>query len=632
MLEAEPAISRRELSQRLCQENDWRSLNGNLREMSCRKALVELDRRKVISLPLVDVAFAFEKTREPIEFEIPQVSCTLRELGEVVVRPVGSRYAAKSRIWRSLLDKYHYLGSGPLCGAQIRYLVESSVHGPIGALAFTSASMAMKERDAHIGWTVAARRTNLAQVVGNARFLIPGPVQVPNLASHVLGLALARLADDWEERYAVRPLLVETFVDPELFSGACYKAANWVDIGQTAGRRVGPDTTTLDYHTHLDTEGLGPVHGVGTGGLGLLLHDTIAFTEDGTPLGVLDAQCWARPSKDADPEPVKDKKTQTIEDKESAKWLRSFRKVAEVQRLCPNTTLVSMGDRESDVWELFVEAMKDPDGPRLLVRSDRHRLRQVDEQEERYLWDFMGARDVATTLEIHIPHAGSRKARTADIDLRFSGIELLPPKRCASELPIHLWAVYLLEVPEEGSTEQPIEWLLLTTAPVNTLEDAKRTVDWYSRRWGIEVYHRTLKSGCKIHDRQLGTADRLEACLAIDMVVAWRIFHLTMLGRGTPDVPCTAFFEDVEWKTLWCLVNKTPTPPDVPPTMAQAVRMVARIGGHLGRKGDGPPGTQVLWRGLQSLEMAVALALAVGLFTTPTRHSPPAPVSGVGKD
>ena len=124
--------------------------------------------------------------------------------------------------------------------------------------------------------------------------------------------------------------------------------------------------------------------------------------------------------------------------------------------------------------------------------------------------------------------------------------------------------------------------MLLTTAEVKDFEDAKQRVEWYSGRWGIEVYHRTLNTGCRIKDRQLGTADRLETCLGIDMVVAWRIYHLTMLGREIPDHPCTVFFEEVEWKALCCYYFQTP---EEAPTMKQAVCMVGSIGGHLERTG-----------------------------------------------
>ena len=195
------------------------------------------------------------------------------------------------------------------------------------------------------------------------------------------------------------------------------------------------------------------------------------------------------------------------------------------------------------------------------------------------------------------------KGRIASVEVRFAQVELAPPKRYAANPPVRLWAVYILEnEPDEDVT--PVEWMLLTTAEVKNFSDAQRRVEWYAGRWRIEVYHRTLKSGCRIEDRQLGTAESLEACLGIDMVVAWRIYHLTMLGRATPDVDCTVFFSNVEWKALCCYVTKKPTPPPKPPTLKEAISMVAQMGGFLGRKHDGSPGTTTLWRGLQRLDTA----------------------------
>jgi hypothetical protein len=163
--------------------------------------------------------------------------------------------------------------------------------------------------------------------------------------------------------------------------------------------------------------------------------------------------------------------------------------------------------------------------------------------------------------------------------------------------------------------------MLLTTAEVNDFDDARRRIEWYSGRWGIEVYHRTLKSGCRIQDRQLGTADRLESCLGIDMVVAWRIYHLTMLGREVPDTPCTVFFSDVQWKALCCYVNKSLVPQDKPPSLRQAIFMVGAMGGHLGRKSDGFQGTQSMWRGLQRLETATEM------YAIFTQHNAPIPMA-----
>ena len=719
-VKAEPGISRRELSRRVCQYNNWRSPNGKLKDMSCRKALLVLDREGVIELPAAGMVHNFTKDGSVVvQFSKKPVNCTLSELGEVTVELITSRYATESKVWRSMLKQHHYLGAGPLCGAQIRYIVESANYGYIGALAFTSATWSLRDRDQYIGWSKAARHENLDKVVLNARFLLLPTVQVPNLASRVLSLALARLPDDWEKRYRIRPVLVETFVDPERFLGTSYRAANWQQIGETAGRRDGKpkkifvrhlcsdwrdvlchgpvgelgqapreetpahwaeeefgaaklydnrlkrrlytiaqdffnrceanipeacgsrartvaayrffrneevnmevildahaeatieriknhrvvlapqDTTILDYSTHLMTDGLGPTNSIENQSIGLILHDTVAFSEDGVPLGIVDAQCWARDPDDKGKS--RRRKELPVEQKESMKWLRSFRKLAQIQKLCSETTLVSIGDRESDIYELFFEATQNDVLPKLLVRAEKTRDRLV---EEELLWNYMAQREPGGTLQIHIPRRrGMPKGRIASVEVRFAQVELAPPKRYAANLPVRLWAVYILEnEPDEDVT--PVEWMLLTTAEVKNFSDAQRRVEWYAGRWRIEVYHRTLKSGCRIEDRQLGTAESLEACLGIDMVVAWRIYHLTMLGRATPDVDCTVFFSNVEWKALCCYVTKKPTPPPKPPTLKEAISMVAQMGGFLGRKHDGSPGTTTLWRGLQRLDTA----------------------------
>ena len=142
------------------------------------------------------------------------------------------------------------------------------------------------------------------------------------------------------------------------------------------------------------------------------------------------------------------------------------------------------------------------------------------------------------------------------------------------------------------------------------------------------MFHRTLKSGCLIENRQLGSANRLEACLAIDLVVAWRIHYLTKLGRETPNVPCSIYFEEAEWKALVTFVTKNPTPAEKPPSLREAIRMLAVLGGFLGRKGDGEPGSQVLWLGLQRLdditEMWKVMSAILGHPPPPSSH-----ISGV---
>ena len=210
-------------------------------------------------------------------------------------------------------------------------------------------------------------------------------------------------------------------------------------------------------------------------------------------------------------------------------------------------------------------------------------------------------------------------ARTAQLSIRYSKVTLAQPKRIHDKSAISIWAVIAEEEqPPEGV--EALKWVLLTTAPVENFEDACERLRWYTIRWTIEVFFRTLKSGCKIESRQLGSANRLEACLAIDLVVAWRIHHLTKLGRETPDVPCSVFFEEAQWKALVAFVTKNPAPAN-PPTLREATRMVATLGGFLGRKGDGEPGTEALWHGLQRLdditEMYKVMSAILG-------HPPPA--------
>jgi len=184
--------------------------------------------------------------------------------------------------------------------------------------------------------------------------------------------------------------------------------------------------------------------------------------------------------------------------------------------------------------------------------------------------------------------------------VRHARVKLKPPqgKKGAA---LWVWAIYAHEVGYDPAVvKEPVSWMLLTTVETATTEQALERLGWYAARWGIEVFHRILKSGCTVEDRQLGTADRLEACLAIDLVIAWRIQWLTIQGRETPDLPCDSFLSEEAWKPLYAYTYKRP-PPQKPPTLREAVRMIAKLGGHLGRKSDGEPGPLVLWRGLVEL-------------------------------
>lgn len=357
------------------------------------------------------------------------------------------------------------------------------------------------------------------------------------------------------------------------------------------------DTTSLNYTSHPSTKGLGLIGSWVKGPRGLLVHDTMAFTVDGLALGLLDVQAWARDESTFGKK--KQRHALPIEQKESAKWLRSFEAAAAAQRELPDTVVVSVGDREGDIYELFQLAASRADHPQLLVRAEHDRLLGDGQQR---LWATVSATPIAGYQDVDLPRRGSRAARVAKLAVRWAVVELPAPRnRPHAGGPLRVWAVLAQEVDAPQSAE-PLEWMLLTTIEVRTLDQAVEKLRWYAQRWQIEVYHRTLKSGCRVEDRQLATAQRLENCLAIDMVVAWRILHLTHLGRTTPEAPCTVVFEDYQWQALYGFLHKTATPPANPPSLQQAIHMVARLGGFLARTSDGNPGTKSLWLGLQRLD------------------------------
>ena len=352
------------------------------------------------------------------------------------------------------------------------------------------------------------------------------------------------------------------------------------------------DTTSLNYTGLQEVcEGLGAVGTVQRGAVGLIVHDTVTFTPAGLPLGVLDAQVWARTP------PKKNRKRS--KPKESQKWLGSYEQACTLQTECGKpTTVVSVGDREADFYELFCEARDRKNGAQLLVRAAQNRRLR---QECGYLFDHLRGLKPAGEYELAVEARPGRKARVARLAVRFAKVTLQAPQDRKHLGPVDLYAVLAREQ-DAPARETPLEWLLLTTLPVHTFAQAEQRVSWYSVRWAIEVFHRTLKSGCRIEERQLENARRLENCLAIDMVVAWRILYLRHLSRVDPDAPCTVYFAQHEYAALYAVTHRGKPLPKQTLTIRQATHLVAMLGGFLGRKGDGEPGAETLWRGLQRLD------------------------------
>jgi hypothetical protein len=354
------------------------------------------------------------------------------------------------------------------------------------------------------------------------------------------------------------------------------------------------DTTTLNYSTHRATEGLGPIcHTCKS--IGLLVHSTLAITPTGQPLGFLHNAIRAR-----DRQRVRSRERRKLVNKESHKWIDSLTACQAVAPLCPNTILVNITDREGDLYELFVQALSIPQRGRveLLVRA-RHDRKLADSSAT--LWQEVARQPVAATLQVRVGRHGDQPSRLASLNIRFCAVQLKAPKRKAQQPSLQLWAIQAQEVhPPKGTTA--IVWQLLTTLPVTSGAEAIERVGWYAQRWQIEVIHKVLKSGCQVEQRQLETAERLERALSIDLVVAWRILALCKAARELPEDPISNWLPSAQWQTLWCYVHQRTTVPKSCPTVREAVRWIAQLGGFLGRKSDGEPGTTTLWRGMQQLE------------------------------
>ena len=367
------------------------------------------------------------------------------------------------------------------------------------------------------------------------------------------------------------------------------------------------DTTSLNYTAHKVTSGLGPIDGNGSNGMHV--HSVLAVSSDGIPLGLVHQQVWAR---DPNEKGKKEKRKKLpIEEKESYRWLQSLE--ATKQAMTEDTHIITVTDREGDIFEFF--ALERPHNMDLLIRAVQDRRVQVDDSDIGKLWNSIESAPIAKqTMTIHLEHRPGMPARDVTLHLRWKTISILPPANKKKKYtPVTFTAILVTEAdPPEGV--EPLEWLLMTTLPVETFQQAAQCVLWYRFRWLIERYHFVVKSGCHLEKLQLETAERLERALAIYCIVAWRLLHLTYLARVTPDASCEVVFQTYEWQALHAFTYQTNVIPTTPPSLNEATRLVAKLGGFLARKSDGEPGVQTIWRGLRRLDDLSSIWLLLHSF------------------
>ncbi len=355
------------------------------------------------------------------------------------------------------------------------------------------------------------------------------------------------------------------------------------------------DTTQVDLTDHPHTAGMGYLQDQDH--TGFLLHTTLMVTPQREPLGVLQQQVIVR-------DPAEWGKSQRrsklpITEKESQRWLTSLQAMAAMQAELPETHLVSVGDSEADIYALYAEAERLKQS--FLMRACRDRI--IENEAERHLWQHLEQQPVSGTLAVAVPRQGNRPARTALLSIRCAQVALRVPPLEKARLPqqeLTAWAILVREETPPADGEEPIEWKLLTNVPTRTFEQAAERVEWYSCRWVVEMFHKVLKSGCRLEERQFDDLENIQRFLAIDSIVAWHVLYVTLISRQAPHLPCEALFETYEWQALYCFVHKTRQPPEKVPTLSEAVAWVARLGGFIASRKH-QPGTTVLWRGFSRL-------------------------------
>ena len=349
---------------------------------------------------------------------------------------------------------------------------------------------------------------------------------------------------------------------------------------------------TKSVRTRDAKDGRKRVHSV----CGILMHSSLAVTTDGLPLGVAAIKFWSR-KKFKGARALKTKVNPTrvpIETKESVRWLQNLEQSTAL--FAAPDRCVHVGDRESDIYELYCKAREL--GTHFVVRTCVDRLAGDGEHT---IADEMGEIAVKGLHRIETRDEHGEVCR-ATLELKYRRIHVLPPIGKQKQYPaLDLTVIHAIE---RGAPKgrKPIEWKLITTLPVRSRAEAIEKLDWYAMRWKIEVFHKILKSGCKAEESKLRTADRLANLIALFCILSWRVFWLTMLNRTMPDAPPQTALTETEIRVLDRIV---PDPPRAQRrrkrTLSHYLTKLARLGGYLARASDPPPGNIVMWRGLSRL-------------------------------
>lgn len=355
------------------------------------------------------------------------------------------------------------------------------------------------------------------------------------------------------------------------------------------------DTTELNFNGQ-QTEGLGPL--CYEAQRGMYLHPTYAVTPQREALGVLDAWMWARAKKDTT--------GQRDGLKESLRWIEGYERIAEMAADLPATRLVYLADREADLMPLMRRAKELGEPADWLIRASHNRCLPDGGK----LWEHTTADESLGEIEFMLASRHGLKARLVRQQLWAKRIAL----RDGAGEPLMVTSIVAREVDAPPGLK-PVEWRLLSNRCAATRAEVVEMIDWYRARWEIEMLFDILKNACRIEALQLSGMERLERAIAMYLVVAWRIAHLMRLGRTSPDLDASHFFDPAEIRAAYM---RSKSGPPARPGLNEVLRLIAGFGGFLARKSDGEPGVQTIWKGLRKIRIA---AEALRLADSDTRRS-----------
>ena len=365
------------------------------------------------------------------------------------------------------------------------------------------------------------------------------------------------------------------------------------DTTEFSYQRERPERIGLTYRVNSgkDKAGRFRMHTV----CGLLMHSSLAVTTEGLPLGLAAVKFWTR-QKFKGTAALKKKINPTrvpIEQKESIRWLENMRQSTAL--FGEPARCIHVGDRESDIYELFCVAQEL--GTHFLVRSCVDRLA---EDGDHTIADEMKDAEIAGQHHVEVCDSKGHVG-TATVEIRYRSIHVLPPIGKQKRYPALTLTVLHAQEREEPTDRARIDWKLITDLPVHSYDAAIEKLRWYALRWKIEVFHKVLKSGCRAEEARLRTAERLVKLLSVFCILSWRVFWMTMINRSVPNAEPGLALTKVETRLLDQLVPDTAYRPPRGKTLSHYLTKIARLGGYLARASDPPPGNTVMWRGLSRL-------------------------------